>query len=134
MITAVDTSVLVDIFIDDKQFGEKSASLMLKCLHEGSVVACGVVFAEIMPLFPSVNECLLALEALNVESVELSMPSFISGAEAWKQFKRSGGARERMVADFLIGGHAISECDRLLTRDRGFYRKYFKKLTVIYSE
>jgi hypothetical protein len=28
---------------------------------------------------------------------------------------------DRIVADFLVGGHAIALSDRLLTRERGFY-------------
>ena len=39
--------------------------------------------------------------------------------------------RNHIITDFLIGGHAQNIADRFLTRDRGYYKKYFPDLEVV---
>jgi predicted nucleic acid-binding protein len=41
-----------------------------------------------------------------------------------------GGKRGRVVPDFLIAAHAQQLAGRLLARDRGYYRDYFKQLDL----
>ena len=40
-------------------------------------------------------------------------------------------ASPRTVPDFLIGAHALLQCNALITRDAGFFRDYFKGLKII---
>jgi predicted nucleic acid-binding protein len=40
-------------------------------------------------------------------------------------------ASPRTMPDFLVGAHALLQCNGLITRDEGFFRDYFKGLKVI---
>ena len=51
MITALDSNVLLDIFTNSPEHFEKSARALRSQLQSGSLVACGVVWAEVATFF-----------------------------------------------------------------------------------
>lgn len=131
MITAIDTSVLIDIFGADPKFGYASAEALRTCIKEGTICACEVVWTETAAIFDNRDNFLEAMQKLGMEYSELEQETSLIAADMWRRYRKSGGKRERVVADFLIGAHAMNQCDRLLTRDRGFYRDYYTKLKVV---
>jgi predicted nucleic acid-binding protein len=131
VITAVDTSVLLDIFGADSEFGPSSAAAMRRCLAEGSLLACEVVWAETAASFATSAAAEVALTGLRVDFSPLYTSTSLAVGQAWRAYHQSGGSRERVIADFLIGAHAHAHADRLLTRDRGFYQRYFGELSII---
>ncbi len=131
MITASDSSVLFDIFGAHPRFGAASAQAMKRVVAEGQVVACPIVWSEISTSFTDRNSMTAALSAIPVVFSEIDPTSAFTAGVMWKTYRQKGGSRIRMLADFLIGAHALGRCDRLLTRDAGFFRTYFKDLKII---
>ena len=131
MITAVDTSVLLDVFTADPAFGQLSAETLRACMLDGKLVACEIVWAEISASFLDSRAAEEALKRIGVEFAPLDQISSLQAGLHWKKYRESGGKRTRIISDFLIGSHAHQQADRLLTRDRGFYRKYFSRLRLI---
>lgn len=135
MITAVDTCILIDVLEADPVHGPASRDALRRCMHQGALQACEVVWAEVATAYAEKLDKLLdALEKLGVVFSPMDKGSALVAARSWHAYRKSGGGRDRIVADFLIGAHALNHCDRILTRDRGFYRKYFKKLDVLAPE
>jgi predicted nucleic acid-binding protein len=131
VITALDTNVLLDVFKPDPSFAPASSEAIRRCLAEGALVACEVVWAEIAGEFPDSRSAARAMARLGVAFSPLDEAASLRAGEAWRAYRRRGGIRERVVADFLIGAHALSGAERMLTRDRGFYRTFFRSLRVL---
>lgn len=130
MITAVDTNILLDVFLPDPRFSAESAELLRKAYDVGALIICDIVYAELVPQFQIREKLDETLKTINVTQSALDVDIAFLAGEKWSLDRKSGGKRDRIITDFLIGAHAVAKADRFLTRDRGLYKTYFPELQM----
>jgi len=133
MITFVDTNVLLDIFLPDPKWGQKSKICLELAFKQGSLIINEIIYSKLAPQFP--NKVLLdsTLKTLSIRIVSIDLESAYHAGQIWQKYRKAGGKRNRILADFLIGAQAENHAEQLLTRDRGFYKKYFSNLPITYQ-
>jgi len=116
-VTALDTNVLLDVLVEDPQFGEASARAIAEASSSGPVVVCDVVVAELRPFFTDDAELERFLVETGVQFDPVSLRAALRAGALWARHRAAGGAPRRAVADFLVAAHAAEQAQRLLTRD-----------------
>jgi len=121
----VDTNVILDVIGADEKFGPLSRQTLLECAENGILVINPLIFSEVGAWIESLEE----LDSLLPEDLFRRDPlpweaAFLAG-KAFAEYKKAGGPKKRMLADFLIGAHAAVEEFGLITRDSGI-EKYFQ--------
>jgi predicted nucleic acid-binding protein len=137
MTTAIDTNVVVALWNEDDALNRAAQAALQAAERRGRLVICGAVYAELLGA-PGRDTafvdkfCLetgIAVEWDLGESVwRLAGTAFQSYAA--RRRKQKGAEARRLLADFVIGAHALVSGYRLLTLDARMYQASFPRLVI----
>ena len=129
---AVDTPILFDILIGDARHGEASETCVAEALARDEVVVCAAVVAEVQAMLDTSEDLMDILASVGIRFEPMTESAAMRAGHMNKRYRSRGGKRsEHVSADFLVGAHALMQCNGLITRDPGFYRDYFKGLKLV---
>jgi predicted nucleic acid-binding protein len=113
------------------QRGEK---VLRAAKRVGPICISTIVYAEVASHFPSRQRAddFFALAQCRVDPVD-ETTAYLA-ARFFLEYRLRGGSRTRILPDFLIAAHAQLRADRILTRDKRFFKETFPKLKAVSPE
>lgn len=137
MRTAIDTNVLSALW-SREQLAIEIAKNLGEAKAEGGLVVGAPVYAELLA-HPKATEgfvnSFLSDTGILVE-FEFEKPIWLEAGRRFARYakRRRRSTREgpkRLLADFVIGSHALVKADRLMTLDPSRYQRDFPDLKLI---
>ena len=127
----VDTNVLVDVLEDDPAWAEWSIGQLRSQSKIHRLAINPIIYAELSAIFSTLEALDDTLDDLDLILLEIPRPALFLAGKAFVRYRRAGGGKYNVLADFFIGAHAAVSGYPILTRDTRRYVTYFSGVTLI---
>jgi predicted nucleic acid-binding protein len=130
----VDTNVLIDVFEDDPDWSDWSVGRLREHSVVRALVINPIIYAELSMAFSKIEKLDAEIAALGLQVQEIPRPAWFLASKAFAKYRKLGGTKTNVLADFFIGAHAAVIEAPVLTRDPARYRSYFPTIRLITPE
>jgi len=127
----VDTNVLLDVVTRDPAWAGWSKRQLDAAALRDRLGVNPVVYAELSAGFATIEQVEEVLDLVGITVVQMSRPALFMAGRVFQEYRRRGGIRTSVLADFFIGAQAAVAGDTLITRDASRYRTYFPTVELI---
>lgn len=127
----VDTNVLVDVLEDDPEWADWSIGQLRTQSRVHRLIINPVIYTELSLTFSTVEALDQVLSGMQLPVVEMPRSALFLAGKAFAQYRRRGGTKGNVLADFFIGAHAAVAGWPILTRDGRRYQSYFPTVNLV---
>jgi predicted nucleic acid-binding protein len=137
MRTAIDTNVLSALW-SKEPFAQAIARRLGVAKMEGAVLVSAPVYAELLA-YPGITghfvNSFLDDTGIQVD-VDFQQSVWLQAGRRFARYAQrrraaTAASPKRLLADFIIGSHALNQADRLMTLDPQRYKRDFPELSLI---
>jgi len=127
----VDTNVLIDVLNNEPQWADWSIH-QLRVQSKIHVLSINpIIYAELSCTFKKVEDLDEVLQVMELKFNQIPKPALFLAGKAFQRYRRQGGGKNSILADFFIGAHAAVSRLPVLTRDTQRYQTYFPTVKLV---
>jgi len=135
--TALDTNIVSALWSNEPG-AQAIAKRLSEVQYDGAILLSGVTYCELLA-YPKATEAFVnEFCARTGIAIDFHLQDSV-WTEAGRRFakyanrrrKAKDGDPKRLLADFLVGAHALLQADRLMTRDERRYRQDCPELVLL---
>ena len=127
----VDTNVLIDVLNNEPQWADWSIH-QLRVQSKIHVLSINpIIYTELSCTFKKVEDLDEVLQVMELKFNQIPKPALFLAGKAFQRYRRQGGVKSSILADFFIGAHAAVSRLPVLTRDTQRYQTYFPTVKLV---
>ncbi len=130
----VDSNVLLDIFLDDPDWADWSATALANASNNSILYINQIIYTEVSIGFNRIEELESALYKGGFQMLEIPKEALFLAGKVYLNYRRNKGNKRSPLPDFFIGAQAAVLGIDLITRDKGRYSTYFPTVRIICPE
>ena len=127
----VDTNVILDVLDNDPIWANWSIAQLNRLYITQPLRINAIIYAELSKLYASAADLDESLSKLKIGIEYISLEAAFRAGKAFVQYRKQGGTKNNVLADFFIGAHAEASRCALLTRAPRRYATYFPTVRLI---
>lgn len=130
----VDSCVVIDVLENDRRWAAWSQAQLENWSARGPLLIDPVIYAELAAYASSKESLEAEIATAGLAMRELPRDALFLAGRAHAAYRRRGGTRAGVLADFMVGAHAAVLQVPILTRDVTRFRAYFPTVRLVSPE